>query len=180
VLRYYITDRKSVGGIEQLESAIEHAIADGVDYIQIREKDLPVRELLALTRTAVAMVQASRTKILVNDRADIALAAGAHGVHLRSQSIDPARYRRLLPLVAVSCHNLRDVAEAQAASFLVFGPIFATPGKGTPVGVDGLVRAVSSSAIPVFALGGILPETVPLCAAAGAAGIAGIRIFQRR
>src|SRR5450759_3996952 len=141
MLRYYITDRRAAGGIESLLRCIQAASAD---YIQIREKDLSAKALLDLTRRAVAI---TKIPILVNGRADIALAAGAQGVHLPGGSIAPRELRRLAGfgagLIAVSCHTLDEVraAEAEGADFAVFGPIFTTPGKGSPVGLDALARA---------------------------------------
>jgi thiamine-phosphate pyrophosphorylase len=182
MLRYYITDRCAAGGIEPLLHCIQAASAD---YIQIREKDLSAKALLDLTRRAVAI---TKIPILVNGRADIALAAGAHGVHLPGGSIPPCELRRLAGLgtgmtaglIAVSCHTVDEVraAEAEGADFVVFGPIFATPGKGSPVGLDALERAAASVRIPVLALGGVTTANANLCVLRGAAGIAGIRLFQ--
>ena len=174
MLRYYITDRRAAGGIEPLLRCIQAASAD---YIQIREKDLSAKALLDLTRRAVAI---TKIPILVNGRADIALAAGARGVHLPAGSIAPRELRRMAGLIAVSCHTLDEVraAEAEGADFVVFGPIFATPGKGSPVGLDALARAAASVRIPVLALGGVTTANAILCVMSGAAGIAGIRLFQ--
>src|SRR5437868_2906391 len=104
-MRYYITDRKPLGGIEPLLRTIAAAIQDGVTHIQIRERDLTARDLLSLARQAVAL----GGRILINDRADIALAAGAQGVHLPADSISPAQLRAIVPpgfLIAVSCHSI--------------------------------------------------------------------------
>jgi thiamine-phosphate pyrophosphorylase len=183
VLRYYITDRGALGGVEPLLCSIEAAASRGVDYIQIREKDLCARDLLELTRRAVQAVRGFGTRILVNGRADVALAAGAHGVHLPGESIAPSELRRLLGpdrLIAVSCHTIPELqaAEREGADFAVFGPVFDAPGKGAPVGIEGLRTATESVALPVLALGGITHENAPLCIRNGAAGIAGIRLFQ--
>ena len=174
MLRYYITDRRAAGGIEPLLRCIQTASAD---YIQIREKDLSAKALLDLTRRAVAI---TKTPILVNGRADIALAAGAQGVHLPGGSIAPRELRRMAKLIAVSCHTLEEVraADDEGADFVVFGPIFATPGKGSPVGLDALERAAASVQIPVLALGGVTTVNANLCVMRGAAGLAGIRLFQ--
>ncbi|MCU1262856.1 MAG: Thiamine-phosphate diphosphorylase [Bryobacterales bacterium] len=176
MLRYYITDRHLAGGIEPLLESIAHA---SVDYVQIREKDLSARELVALVRR----VKTSGAKILVNDRTDVALACGADGVHLRAHSLAPARWRAITPpgfLIAVSCHSADDVrrAEAEGADFVVLGPIFATPSKaafGDPIGLRPLHEAAHSVSIPVLALGGVSEANAPACLRAGAAGIAGIR-----
>ncbi len=174
MIRYYITDRHAAGGIEALLRCIETVSAD---FIQIREKDLSARDLFDLTHRAVAL---TKTPILVNDRADIALAAGAAGVHLPGGSIAPHELRRLVGLIAVSCHTLDEVRRAaeEGADFVVFSPVFATPGKGPPVGLDALARAAASVRIPVLALGGVTESNANLCISNGAAGIAGIRIFQ--
>jgi thiamine-phosphate pyrophosphorylase len=174
MIRYYITDRRAAGGIEPLLRIIETVEAD---YIQIREKDLTARALFDLTRRAVVI---SKIPILVNSRADVAAAAGAHGVHLPGGSIAPRELRPVAQVIAVSCHTVDEVraAEDEGADFVVFGPVFATPGKGTPLGLDALRLAAASVKIPVLALGGVMWENANLCILNGAAGIAGIRLFQ--
>jgi thiamine-phosphate pyrophosphorylase len=179
MLRYYITGRHGAGGTEALLASLAHA---DVDYVQIREKDLGTRELMALVRR----VRTPRAKILINDRADVALACGASGVHLRAGSLAPARLRSITPagfLIAVSCHSAEEVrqAEAEGADFVVLGPIFATPSKaafGEPLGLRPLYEAAHSVAIPVLALGGVNDANARACVRAGAAGIAGIRSMR--
>lgn len=179
VKRYYITDRR---GCHDVVACIERAVLSGVDYIQVREKDLSGRELLALTRRALELARGSRTRILVNGRVDVAMAAGAHGVHLPSGSVLPERWRRVVAdgfVIAVSCHSIEDFGEVDAADFAVFGPVYGSPGKGPAVGVDGLRAAVQVSPVPVFALGGVDESNAVACMEAGAEGIAAIRMFQR-
>jgi thiamine-phosphate pyrophosphorylase len=178
--RYYITDRKQLGGTEQLLRNIT-AQTSAVDLIQIREKDLSARELLDLVRQAVAL--RSSAKILVNGRVDIAIAAGADGVHLPSASVPPFVFRQIVPtgfVIGVSCHSAEDVqrAEREGADLVVFGPVFPTPQKGPPAGLAALESACRTASLPVFALGGVTYENARECIRRGAAGVAGIRLFQ--
>lgn len=181
----YITDRKSLGP-DDLPRRILDAIRAGIDIVQIREKGLPTRDLMALTEPAVEAAKGTSTRIVVNDRLDVALALGAAGVHLGTQSIPAEAARRIVPadfLIGVSCHSLEEAEGAQSAgaTYIVFGPVFETPSKlqyGPPLGLERLREATAKVSIPVLALGGITVERVKYCLDAGAAGVAGILIFQ--
>jgi thiamine-phosphate pyrophosphorylase len=177
--RYYITDRKSVGGFHSLLEIIRDQMHLGVDYIQIREKDVCARELFEFAAAVASLRKrelpaAGRTKVLVNTRADVALAAGCDGVHLPSYAP-----RQTMPhlLVARSCHTAAEVAGANV-DLVTFGPVFASPGKGEPVGLAAL-RDACRAGRPVFALGGVTWSNASQCMKAGAAGVAGIRLFQQ-
>ena len=183
MIRYYITDLHSLSPGVQLLDVIARNLADGVDWIQIREKGLEARELLDLVRRAIAL----GGKIIVNGRMDVALAGGAAGLHLPAGSIAPRSWRAIAPagfLIGVSCHTVDEVhiAENEGADYALFGPVFAPLSKTsdlTPRGLDGLAEAAHAVRIPVLAVGGITRENAPACAASGAAGVAGISLFQR-
>ena len=181
----YITDRHGVAPsafIPQLHAAVQA----GVDLIQLREKDLACRDLLGLARMAVEISRGTKTRIVVNDRLDIALAAGSDGVHLGGHSVPPEVVRRYVDrsfLVGASCHSLEQgiAAEEGGADYILLGPVFGTPSKrryGPPLGLNRLSEVANRIRIPVLALGGITVEKVKPCLKAGAAGIAAIRLFQ--
>jgi thiamine-phosphate pyrophosphorylase len=194
----YVTDRNALAERADLDKQIARAIAAGIDWIQIREKDLPTRELLAVTRAAVkasAAAKVARARIIVNDRLDIALAAGADGVHLRETSAPVAEvsaWRREAAsrnasmrefMIGASCHSLENAraAERDGADYVIFGPVFSTPSKekfGAPQGINLLAEVSGVVKIPVLAVGGITEENARECFAAGAAGIAAIRMFS--
>jgi thiamine-phosphate pyrophosphorylase len=172
VKRYCITDSLDVAA---------RAARDGVDMIQIRAKDLCARALAEVVRGALA--NALQSKVLVNARTDIALACGAHGVHLPADSITPATIRRIAPasfLIGVSCHTIEELraAEREGADFAVYGPVFPSVTKSlTPIGIDAFREAVAAVGLPVYALGGVTTANAQTCIDAGATGIAGISLF---
>jgi len=174
VKRYCITDSAVVAA---------RAAAAGASMIQVRAKTLPARELAALVRQ---VLEAARgVPVLVNTRADVALACGAQGVHLPSRSISPKLIRAIAPagfLMGVSCHNAEELAQAEkeGADFVVFGPVFTTsshPGA-QPCGLDALADAARLVRLPIYALGGVTEQNAALCISAGAEGVAGISLFQ--
>jgi thiamine-phosphate pyrophosphorylase len=189
----YVTGREALGAAdstEKLLARIRAAVAAGVDWVQIRERAMHARELLALTKAAIAAA-GNAARIIVNDRLDVALAAGAAGVHLRGESVPATEALRWLGqvhgpadfLVGVSCHSVEEarLAEAAGASYVFFGPVFETPAKkrfGAPQGVERLAEACRSVRIPVIAIGGVSGPEGQQCLSAGASGIAAIRMFQ--
>jgi thiamine-phosphate pyrophosphorylase len=200
-LRYAITDRSRFSGDEQERQAelVRHTAqwtADGIDFIQLREKDLEAGALADLGRRMLATLRAhdAAPKLLINSRADVAVAIRADGVHLTAQpgSLTPGQVRSLYaaagfpkPIVSVSCHTLDEVAEARdaGATLILFGPVFEKRigeqliSAGT--GLDLLRDACTAAApVPVLALGGVTAENAAVALAAGAAGIAAIRLFQ--
>ncbi len=185
MILYAITDRRTLDG--GLLESVERQLRAGVDYLQIREKDLIGRELFELTRAVTALPNPTGTKVLVNERTDIALAAGAVGVHLPADSPSPGEIRKTTPpgfVVGVSTHSLAEVkaAEQSGADVALFGPVFATPSKtgwGPPQGLEALEAVCSAVTMPVLALGGITADNAVACVERGAAGIAGISLFQR-
>lgn len=199
LLLYYITERHQFPGnsSEQerllLEKVFECATA-GVDYVQLREKDLSGRELEKLARLVRAAIPAqSATRLLINSRMDVALASGAHGVHLPTNDLSPSDARAIMmragirnPIIAASAHRMEEIAlaESHGADFAVFAPVFEKDAKVSPDGLDHLRRVchrphAADPPMPVLALGGVTRENAEACVAAGAAGIAGIRLFQQ-
>jgi thiamine-phosphate pyrophosphorylase len=172
----------------QILKQISRAVDDGIDLIQIREKQMTTRVLFELVTEAAKLTRGTGTQLLVNDRADVAAGAGADGVHLTTRSLDAATIRRTfgdLLLIGVSTHSLDEARSARdlSADFVVFGPVFETDSKrafGPPQGIGELRDVVNQLAnFPVLALGGITESNVADCLAAGAAGIAGISLFDK-
>jgi len=165
---------------------VSAAVTAGIQLIQIREKRLTARALFELTTAVAAIVRGSATRVLVNDRADIAASAGADGVHLTTRSLAPDIIRKTFGakfLIGASTHSLSEAraARREGADFAVFGPIFATASKveyGPPPGTAQLTEATRELApFPLLALGGITINNVNGCWSAGASGVAGISLF---
>jgi thiamine-phosphate pyrophosphorylase len=199
----YVTDRQSLAPTKSGEAKetlllkVEAAAAAGVDWVHIREKDLSGKECSLLTRAALQRTakspanNAAPTRVLVNDRLDVALSERAGGVHLGEKSLPPAEARRLVKnrgeqrdfLIGVSCHSLEAAraATTDGVDYLFFGPLFATPSKaafGAPLGLARLAEVCRAVTIPVLAIGGVTLANASDCLAAGASGIAAIRLFQ--
>ncbi len=181
---HLITDRHLAPDLPLRVHAALASAPPGRVAVHLREKDLAGRDLLALARALAGVCHARGQLLLVNDRIDVALAAGADGVHLPSTGVPPGDARRLLgapALVGVSCHSAADVARARdgGASYATFGPVYDTPSKrafGAPVGVTAL-RDAARLGLPLVALGGVTPERTAEVVAAGAAGVAAIRAW---
>jgi thiamine-phosphate pyrophosphorylase len=184
-------------GTSTILQNIQAALAAGVDWVQVREKDLPGGQLLELARRTVhfSEEQAAETegsaRIIINDRLDVALAARAHGVHLGRESAPAWEVVRWCRggnapdgfAIGVSCHSVEEAREAENANadYIFFGPVFETPSKrafGAPRGVERLAEVRLAVSMPVIAIGGVNQENAPDCIRAGAAGIASIRMFQ--
>jgi thiamine-phosphate pyrophosphorylase len=184
-ISYPITSGRTT--IPDILRFLQNVVTAQLPLVQIREKSLPARELYELTARAAEITRGSKTRLLVNDRVDIARAAGADGVHLTSRSL-PADVARSICgpefLIGVSTHSLAEarVAQAAGADFVVFGPIFDTASKrafGEPQGLDKLREVTNAlGEFPVLAIGGITRENLAACVAAGASGIAGISLFE--
>ena len=178
---YLITDRHHTGG-RPLIAALQAAAQAGIKAVQLREKDLTPRECYALAEEARGVLATTGTRLLINDRADIACAANLDGVHLTTTSLTPKAARCCLregSLVGVSTHTLTEArfAEQFGADFITFGPVFPTPSKaryGAPRGLDELRQICAAVTLPVFALGGITSDRIPACLDAGAHGVAAI------
>jgi len=192
----YVTDRRSLAEPSEparqqaLVERIREAAVSGVDWVQIREKDLDGQPIYDLVCAAVRAIRGSGTKILVNDRLDVAWTASANGVHLGENSLpitEAVRAKRWFGaanfLIGASCHSLEAAKRAaqEGADYIFFGPVFATPSKaafGSPQGLERLAEVCRSVPIPVVAIGGITAENATDCLESGAGGIAAIRMVQ--
>jgi thiamine-phosphate pyrophosphorylase len=200
----YVSDRRALDSTGSASASntllpwIQNAARAGVDWIQLREKDLDAQALYALSAEALAACSQAapdagpRSRLLINDRLDVAWSVHAGGVHLGENSL-PVREVTAWKertgtrdfLVGASCHSLQAAlqAESSGADYIVFGPVYETPSKkafGAPQGLSKLSKVCESVAIPVLAIGGISSQNARECLAAGAAGIAAIRLFQQQ
>ena len=187
-----VTDRRRLGAaigarpvefIDALQEQVTAAAEVGIDYVQIRELDLEARALTGLVRSLIARCRNSKTRILVNDRLDVAIAAGAAGVHLRERSISPAHVRRLRPgnfVVACAVHTPLTAAARHSADLLVAGTVLPTVSKSVTEYLEwkGLQQVVGAAkGTPVLGIGGLDLDSIPSLAASGAAGLAAIGAF---
>lgn len=174
--------RTDAAALQALHRQLDEAMGAGLDLIQIRERDLEAAALRAFVRDVVARAP-SATRVLVNDRADVALAAGAAGVHVRSDGPAASRVRSIGPaawFVGRSAHTAEECAAAGDADYVIFGTVFPSASKpqGSAIaGVAGLHAACAAAAVPVLAIGGVTPAGGPACRDAGAAGLAAIGAF---
>jgi thiamine-phosphate pyrophosphorylase len=166
-----------------LVEVVEAALQGGVRLVQLREKDLPTRDLVALATDLRAITKRYDAALLINDRIDVAMAVGADGVHLPATSFSVADARELLGperIIGASTHSPEEAAAAgrAGADFVVFGPVFETPSKqayGPPVGLDRLSETVQATSLPVLAIGGVTVEGVEEILTCGAGGVAVVR-----
>jgi thiamine-phosphate pyrophosphorylase len=189
-----VTDRRRLGAaigarpaefIEAVHEQVSAAAEVGIDFVQIREPDLEARELAELVRSLIARCRESKTKILVNDRLDVAIAAGAGGVHLKDRSIPPGQARRLAPGLVVACavHTPLTAAARHSADLLIAGTVLPTVSKvpAEYLGWKGLKQVVGAAkGTPVLGIGGLDLDSIPSLAASGAAGLAAIGAFIPR
>jgi thiamine-phosphate pyrophosphorylase len=199
VLRYAITQRTLFSGDDRLQQAAlvrqtARWAEGGIDFIQLREKDLTAFDLILLARKILEVIGNSPTRLLINSNPGVAISTAAHGVHLTAAPDQPTptqiRHRYAIanlpePIITVSCHTLAEIEQARTdhPTAILFAPVFEKNVSGhliTPgTGLDRLHEACTAAVpIPVYALGGVTLENAPQCLAAGAAGIAGIRLFH--
>ncbi|BCB96137.1 thiamine-phosphate synthase [Dissulfurispira thermophila] len=178
---YLITDRKIVTHYPSLITAVEEALKAGVKAVQLREKDLPTRELLDMAYRMRDLTTKYNARLFINDRIDIAMCVNADGVHLGQSSIPAYAVRKAVDgsrfFIGVSTHNLEEAlaAEREGADFITFGPIYPTYSKlkyGKPVGIESMKIVIENASIPIFGIGGIKPDNAKDVINAGAYGIA--------
>ena len=176
-----ITDRHATQG-RSLEVVVQESCQAGLRAVQLREKDLSPAELYELAQKVKNIMKPFKSNLFINDRTDIALAVGADGVHLTTQSLKPTVVRKIVSanlLIGASTHSTDEAlaAENDGADFITFGPIYPTPSKaayGKPLGLEALSRTIDQVTLPVFAIGGVTPSRVCECIDAGAYGVAAI------
>jgi thiamine-phosphate diphosphorylase len=191
VIRCLVTDRRRLAGAgasfdhgrRLLLAQLETAVDGGVDFIQVREPDLEAGQLAALVEAALSLARGTTSRIVVNDRLDVALACGADGVHLRADSIPTADARRIVPagfLIGRSVHAAGEASAAEGTDYVIAGTVFPSRSKAAGaavLGLEGLRAIVRASRAPVLAIGGVTADRFDDVAAAGAAGVAGIGLF---
>jgi thiamine-phosphate pyrophosphorylase len=188
---YLVTDRQRLAGRGSFEDArrcllqqAERAVDAGIDCIIVRERDLEARDLVQLTIDLVKRTRGTRTRVVVNDRVDVALASGADGVHLRGDSIAPEVVRRMTPdnfLLGRSVHGAEEAAAVTSVDYLIAGTVWASASKPEHhrlLGLDGFSEVVKASRVPVLAIGGVTIDRVQDVAIAGGAGVAAIGLFM--
>jgi thiamine-phosphate pyrophosphorylase len=175
-----ITDRTLFSDSGSFFESVKGALKAGVKAIQLREKDLSTRELLGMAYRMRVLTSEYRAMLFINDRTDIALCAGADGVHLGQAGLPAYAVRKAAGgrlLIGVSSHSLQEahIAEKEGADFITFGPLYQTPSKlkyGRPVGLEALNKVAGEIGIPVFGIGGIKRDTIKAVMRSGAGGIA--------
>ena len=191
MILFLVTDRRRLAGHASFAEArrclvlqAEHAVAAGLDGIIVRERDLEARDLVDLTRDIVARSRGSTTRVLVSDRVDVALVAGADGVHLRGDSFSAREVRKMTPrpfLIGRSVHGLTEALRVTDVDYLVAGTVWPSESKPEPgqlLGLDGLTAMTKAVRVPVLAIGGVTMDRIPAVASAGSAGIAAIGLFM--
>jgi thiamine-phosphate diphosphorylase len=191
VIRCLVTDRRRLAGAgasfdqarRLLLAQLETAVNSGVDFIQVRERDLEAGALAALVAAVMSLARGTTSRVVVNDRLDVALACGADGVHLRGDSIAPADARRIVPagfLIGRSVHTVDEASATAGCDYVIAGMVFPSSSKApdaSVLGIDGLRSIVRASPAPVLAIGGLTADRFDAMTAAGAAGVAGIGLF---
>jgi thiamine-phosphate pyrophosphorylase len=187
-----VTDRRRLAGAAApladarrcLETQVGFAVDAGIDIVQIRERDLEAAVLASIVQQLRRLTSGTRTRLVVNDRLDVALACRADGVHLRADSIASAQARRLAPagfLIGCSVHTIDEARRAMEADYLIAGTVFPSESKAAAhrvVGADGLAAIAGATRLPVLAIGGVTAQRFDDIARAGAAGFAAIGLFM--